>query len=76
MASLTRFLGQRLRLTVNLAKSAVDRPWRRSFLGYSVTAHKEPRLRVARWLHSRAIFRKRKCRHAQSRFRQGKLTRL
>ena len=47
MASLTRFLAERLRLTVNLAKSAVDRPWNRSFLGYSVTAHKEPRLRVA-----------------------------
>jgi RNA-directed DNA polymerase len=47
MASITRFLGERLRLAVNLAKSAVDRPWNRSFLGYSVTAHKEPRLRVA-----------------------------
>ncbi|HKT53145.1 MAG TPA: group II intron reverse transcriptase/maturase [Caulobacteraceae bacterium] len=47
MASLIRFLAERLRLTVNLAKSAVDRPWNRSFLGYSVTAHKEPRLRVA-----------------------------
>lgn len=47
MASLTRFLGERLRLAVNPAKSAVDRPWNRSFLGYSVTAHKEPRLRVA-----------------------------
>lgn len=47
MASLTRFLGGHLRLAVNLAKSAVDRPWNRSFLGYTVTAHKEPRLRVA-----------------------------
>jgi RNA-directed DNA polymerase len=47
MASLTRFLGERLRLAVNLAKSAVDRPWNRTFLGYTVTAHKEPRLRVA-----------------------------
>ncbi len=47
MAGLTRFLAERLRLTVNLAKSAVDRPWNRSFLGYTVTAHKEPRLRVA-----------------------------
>lgn len=28
-------------------KSAVNRPWNRSFLGYSVTVHKEPRLRVA-----------------------------
>jgi RNA-directed DNA polymerase len=47
MASLTRFLAGRLRLTVNLAKSAVDRPWNRTFLGYTVTAHQEPRLRVA-----------------------------
>jgi RNA-directed DNA polymerase len=47
MASLTRFLAERLRLTVNLAKSAVDRPWRRAFLGYTVTAHQEPRLKVA-----------------------------
>ena len=27
------------KLTVNVAKSAVDRPWNRSFLGYSMTAH-------------------------------------
>jgi RNA-directed DNA polymerase len=47
MASITRFLAERLRLTVNAAKSAVDRPWNRSFLGYSVTAHMKPRLRVA-----------------------------
>ena len=37
MASITQFLAERLRLTVNVAKSAVDRPWNRSFLGYSVT---------------------------------------
>jgi len=47
MAGLTRFLAERLRLAVNLAKSAVDRPWKRTFLGYTVTAHQEPRLRVA-----------------------------
>ena len=47
MASVTRFLLQRLKLTVNVAKSAVDRPWQRTFLGFSMTAHKEPRLRVA-----------------------------
>ena len=47
MASITRFLSERLKLTVNGAKSAVDRPWHRSFLGFSMTAHKEPRLRVA-----------------------------
>jgi RNA-directed DNA polymerase len=47
MASITRFLADRLRLKVNAAKSAVDRPWVRTFLGYTVTAHKQPRLRVA-----------------------------
>lgn len=47
MASLTRFLGDRLKLTVNVAKSAVDRPWRRKFLGYSLTWHATPRLRIA-----------------------------
>jgi RNA-directed DNA polymerase len=47
MACLIRFLSERLRLVVNLAKSAVDRPWNRAFLGFSVTAHREPRLRVA-----------------------------
>jgi len=47
MASLTCFLTRRLRLAVNRAKSAVDRPWNRTFLGYTVTAHQEPRLKVA-----------------------------
>lgn len=47
MASITRFLAERLRLKVNAAKSAVDRPWARTFLGYTMTAHKQPRLRVA-----------------------------
>jgi RNA-directed DNA polymerase len=47
MVSVTKFLSERLKLTVNAAKSAVDRPWRRTFLGFSMTAHKEPRLRVA-----------------------------
>ena len=36
--SLERFLAKRLRLEVNRAKSAVDRPWRRKFLGYTITA--------------------------------------
>jgi RNA-directed DNA polymerase len=47
MASLERFLEERLRLTVNRDKSAVARPWERKFLGYSVTSHREPKLRVA-----------------------------
>ena len=44
---ITRFLTERLKLVVNEAKSAVDRPWRRKFLGYSVTSHKISKLKVA-----------------------------
>jgi RNA-directed DNA polymerase len=47
MASLERFLTKRLRLKVNRDKSAVARPWKRKFLGYSVTVNRRPRLRVA-----------------------------
>jgi len=45
--SITRFVEKRLRLQVNRAKSAVDRPWNRTFLGYSVTMHKKTRLKIA-----------------------------
>jgi RNA-directed DNA polymerase len=47
MASVTHFLEHRLRLKVNRAKSAVDRPWRRTFLGYTVTNQRSPRLKPA-----------------------------
>lgn len=47
LASLERFLGERLRLSVNRSKSAVDRPWKRSFLGYTVTWHRTPKLQPA-----------------------------
>jgi RNA-directed DNA polymerase len=47
LASTERFLRERLRLTVNREKSAVDRPWNRKFLGYTVTMHYQPKLRVA-----------------------------
>lgn len=33
LESITRFLSRKLKLTVNQDKSAVDRPWRRHFLG-------------------------------------------
>jgi RNA-directed DNA polymerase len=46
MESITRFLSEQLKLTVNQAKSAVDRPWRRIFLGYSMNWYPRPRLRV------------------------------
>ena len=44
---LTVFLAERLKLTVNEGKSAVARPWQRKFLGYSMTWHREPKLRIA-----------------------------
>ena len=47
MTSVSRYLQTRLKLQVNAAKSAVDRPWNRKFLGYSMTFHKQPRLKVA-----------------------------
>lgn len=47
MASITRFLADMLKLTVNAAKSAVASPWKRKFLGYSLTWHKAPKLRIA-----------------------------
>lgn len=47
MESLTRFLESRLKLRVNQLKSAVDRPWNRKFLGYSMTIHFKPKLKVA-----------------------------
>jgi RNA-directed DNA polymerase len=47
MASITRFLADTLKLTVNAAKSAVAYPWERKFLGYSLTSHKAPKLKIA-----------------------------
>lgn len=47
LASLTHYLSKRLRLVVNREKSAVDRPWKRSFLSYTMTWHRQPKLRVA-----------------------------
>jgi RNA-directed DNA polymerase len=38
MEGLSRFITKKLKLKVNGAKSAVDRPWRRKFLGFSFTA--------------------------------------
>jgi RNA-directed DNA polymerase len=48
MESITRFVEQRLRLRVNLEKSAVARPWHRKFLGYSFSWHFKTRIRVAK----------------------------
>ncbi len=47
LATVRSFLERRLKLKVNLEKSAVARPWQRKFLGYSMTIHLKPRLKVA-----------------------------
>ncbi|WPZ18127.1 group II intron reverse transcriptase/maturase [Geobacillus subterraneus] len=48
IASIQRFIEGKLRLKVNEKKSAVDRPWKRKFLGFSFTYHKEPKVRIAK----------------------------
>jgi len=53
MASVTRFITTKLKLKVNEQKSAVARPWERKFLGFSFTANREPKRRIA----SRAVLR-------------------
>jgi RNA-directed DNA polymerase len=47
MASVTRFLERRLKLKVNVAKSAVDRPSNRKFLGFTFTRGRLPRRKVS-----------------------------
>lgn len=47
MASLERWLRERLRLKINGEKSAVARPWERKFLSYTMTRNKKPKLKVA-----------------------------
>ncbi len=47
MQNITRFLAKKLRLKVNKEKSAVDRPWNRKFLGYTLTPHQKPKLKVS-----------------------------
>jgi RNA-directed DNA polymerase len=66
MASLERFLSKQLRLQINRDKSAVARPWKRKFLGYSVTVDRKPKLKVAAQSIKRL---KNKLRQA---FRQGR----
>jgi group II intron reverse transcriptase/maturase len=44
--SVKKCIEEKLKLKVNREKSAVDRPHKRKFLGYSFTWHKQPKLRV------------------------------
>lgn len=47
MESVTKLVEGQLKLKVNRDKSAVDRPWKRKFLGFSFTSGKEPKIRLA-----------------------------
>jgi RNA-directed DNA polymerase len=47
MQAVTAFLEAVLKLKINASKSAVARPWERKFLGYSMTWHKKPKLKIA-----------------------------
>jgi RNA-directed DNA polymerase len=45
--SITQYLEGKLKLKVNQEKSAVDRPWKRKFLGFSFYIGKQVRIRLA-----------------------------
>jgi RNA-directed DNA polymerase len=47
MKGVRAYLEDALKLKINDEKSAVARPWERRFLGYSTTAHRQSRLRIA-----------------------------
>src|SRR4030095_12409430 len=47
LASVTRYLKRKLKLVVNAAKSAVDRPRRRTCLGFSFTGRQPNRRQVS-----------------------------
>jgi len=63
MASLTHVLEAQRRLKVNRGKSAVDRPWKRTFLGAPVTNQRAPRLTPAAQSVQRATARIRQITH-------------
>ena len=47
MESIKHFVTKKLKLKVNAAKSAVARPWERKFLGFTFTANRQPKRRIA-----------------------------
>jgi RNA-directed DNA polymerase len=47
MESVTHFVEGKLKLKVNREKSAVDRPWKRKFLGFSFLSDKKATIRLA-----------------------------
>jgi RNA-directed DNA polymerase len=48
MKSIKALLEKRLKLKVNEEKSKVERPWKRKFLGYTVTNEKKSRITIAK----------------------------
>jgi len=66
LESVSRFVEGKLKLKVNREKSAVARPWNRTFLGYSFTFHKRCRIKVA----SKSLKRFRS--HVKRLFRMGR----
>ncbi len=46
LRSISRFLSHHLKLSVNKAKSAVDRPWRRQFLGFTLSSKLNRRISI------------------------------
>jgi RNA-directed DNA polymerase len=47
MENIATFLSRKLKLRINKTKSAVARPWERTFLGFSFTRGKEKKIRMA-----------------------------
>lgn len=66
LESVVRYVERKLKLKVNHRKSAVARPWKRVFLGYSFTFHKRSRIKVA----AKSVKRFRT--HLKHLFRQGR----
>lgn len=48
MESITHFIEKKLGLKVNREKTAIDRPWRRDYLGFSFTPCKDVKIRIAK----------------------------
>jgi RNA-directed DNA polymerase len=63
MASISAFITMKLKLKVNQQKSAVARPWERKFPGFSFTANREPKQRIAPSENSRTDEPDQGCKH-------------
>lgn len=48
MQNMTMFIEKKLKLKVNREKSAVDRPWKRKFLGFTLSPHRTPQIRISK----------------------------